>query len=67
MQCKRGGLVPTGDAVASLDDVPGDPRRLTPGALHYCTRFDQVDQQSGRGSTWSGTGVGIGTGKIAGG
>ena len=42
MQRKRGGLVPIGEVVSGLDDVPA-LREATPQALHHFTQADQVN------------------------
>ena len=45
MQRQRGGLVPIGDAVSGLDDVPVPAvREASPQALHHFTLADQVNQ-----------------------
>ena len=45
MQRQRGELVPIGEAVSGLDDVPAKALRdASPQALHHFTRFDQVNQ-----------------------
>ena len=45
MQRKRGGLVPIGDAVSGLDDVPVPAiRNDSPQARHHFTVADQVNQ-----------------------
>ena len=45
MQRKRGELVPIGDAVSGLDDVPVKAiRDDSPQARHHFTRADQVNQ-----------------------
>ena len=42
---KRGGLVPIGDAVSGLDDVPVPAiRAASPQAVHHFTQADQVNQ-----------------------
>ena len=45
MQRKRDGLVPIGEVVSGLDDVPVPAiRDASPQARHHFTRFDQVNQ-----------------------
>ena len=45
MQRQHGGLVPIGDAVSGLDDVPvAAIRAASPQALHHFTQADQVNQ-----------------------
>ena len=43
MQRQRGELVPIGDAVSGLDDVPAI-RDDSPQAVHHFTQADQVNQ-----------------------
>ena len=44
MQRKRDGLVPIGEAISGLGGPVQELRDASPQALHYFTRFDQVDQ-----------------------
>ena len=45
MQPKRGELVPIGEVVSGLNDVPVKAiRDASPQSLHHYTRFDQVNQ-----------------------
>ena len=46
MQRQRGGLVPIGEVVSGLDDVPAIPV-ASPQARHHFTRADQVHQLVG--------------------
>ena len=47
MQRQRGGLVPIGDALSSMDGPVTAIRDASPQALHHFTRFDQVNQLVG--------------------
>ena len=46
MQRKQDGLVPIGEVVSGLDDVPA-LRDASPQARHHFTRADQVNQLVG--------------------